>query len=127
VDEFSRYVFETLRKDEEFVLERGQSDGDPSTILALAPVAGHLVPGSAERLEREYSLRDELGSDWAARPLTLGRREGRPMPGQTGRNKRARGGFRFFQGRAIVGLTMGHNGEYSPTECERGATAQNRT
>ncbi len=63
MDELSRYVFETLRKDEEFVLERGQSDGDPSTILALAPVAGHLVPGSAERLEHEYSLRDELGSD----------------------------------------------------------------
>ena len=77
MDELSRYVFETLRKDEEFVLERGQSDGDPSTILALAPVAGHLVPGSAERLEHEYSLRDELGSDWAARPLALTHREGR--------------------------------------------------
>jgi serine/threonine protein kinase len=39
----------------------------------------HSVPGILERLEHEYSLRDELDSDWAARPLTLVRREGRTM------------------------------------------------
>jgi len=78
VDELSRYVFETLRQDEEFVLQRGQSDIDLSTILVVAPSSGHPVPAILERLEHEYSLRDELDADWAARPLALVRREGRP-------------------------------------------------
>jgi PAS domain S-box-containing protein len=76
----SNYVFETLREDEEFVFCRGRSDDDePPTILAITPVSEHPVPGILERLEHEYSLRAELDSDWAARPLTLVRREGRPM------------------------------------------------
>jgi serine/threonine protein kinase len=79
VIELSRYVFETLREDEEFVLERGQGDRDLSAILVVAPVSEHPVPGILERLEHEYALRNELNSDWAARPLTLVRREGRPM------------------------------------------------
>ena len=58
--ELSRYVFETLREDEEFVLDRGQSDGDLSAILVVAPVSEHPGPGILERLEHEYSLRDEL-------------------------------------------------------------------
>jgi hypothetical protein len=50
------------------------------------------------------------------------------MSHQTNRTQktRARASFWFLQGRAIVGLTMGLNGEYSPTKCERGPTAQNR-
>ena len=52
---------------------------DLSAILVVAPVSEHPVPGILERLEHEYALRDELDSDWAARPLTLARREGRPM------------------------------------------------
>jgi serine/threonine protein kinase len=79
VIELSRYVFETLREDEEFVLERGQGDGDLSGILVVAPVSKHPVPGILERLEHEYALRNELNSDWAARPLALVRHEGRPM------------------------------------------------
>jgi PAS domain S-box-containing protein len=76
----SRYVFETLREDEEFAFCRGRrNDGGLPTILSVAPVSEHPVPGSLERLEHEYSLRDELDSEWAARPLTLLRREGRPM------------------------------------------------
>ena len=75
--ELSRYVFETLREDEEFVLERGQGDGDLSAILVVAPVSEHPVPGILKRLEHEYALRNELNSDWAARPLTLVHREGR--------------------------------------------------
>ena len=77
--ELSRYVFETLRQDEEFVLQRGQSDRDLSSILAVASASDHPVPAILERLEHEYSLRDELNSDWAARPLTLVRREDRPV------------------------------------------------
>jgi serine/threonine protein kinase len=78
--ELSRYAFETLREDEEFVLCRGQRDqGEPATILSIAPVSEHPVPAILERLEHQYALRDELDSDWAARPLTLVRREGRPL------------------------------------------------
>src|SRR5882757_10079398 len=78
--ELSRYVFETLREDEEFAFCRGRrDDGELLTILLVAPVSEHPVPAVLERLEHEYSLRPELDSDWAARPLTLARREGRPM------------------------------------------------
>ena len=77
--ELSRYVFETLREDEEFVLDRGQSEGDLSAILVVTPVSEHPVPGILERLEHEYSLRDELDSNWAVPPLALARREGRTM------------------------------------------------
>ena len=80
VIELSRYVFETLREDEEFAFCRGRWDeGELSTMLSLAPVAEHPDPAILERLEHEYSLRDELDSDWAARPLALVRREGWPM------------------------------------------------
>ncbi len=78
--ELSRYAFETLRQDEEFAFCRGRrDDGQLPTILLVAPVSEHPVPAILERLEHEYSLRDELDSEWAARPLTLVRREGRPM------------------------------------------------
>jgi len=58
VIELSRYVFETLREDEEFVLERGQGDGDLSAILVVAPLSEHPVPGILERLEHEYALQN---------------------------------------------------------------------
>jgi serine/threonine protein kinase len=78
--ELSRYVFETLREDAEFAFCRGRKDeGELPTILLAAPVSEHPVPAILERLQHEYSLREELDSDWAARPLTLVRHEGWPM------------------------------------------------
>ena len=77
--ELPKYVLETLREDEEFVLVRGQGDRDLSAILVVTPVSERPAPEILDRLEHEYSLRAELDSDWAARPLTLARREGRPM------------------------------------------------
>jgi serine/threonine protein kinase len=78
--ELSRYVFETLREDEEFAFCRGRrDDGELPIILSLTPVSEHPVPAILARLEQEYALRDELDSDWAARPLSLVRREGQPM------------------------------------------------
>ena len=57
VIELSRYVFETLREDEEFAFCRGRWDeGELSTMLSLAPVAEHPDPAILERLEHEYSL-----------------------------------------------------------------------
>src|ERR1700740_3050248 len=78
VIELSQFVFETLREDEEFVVRRGRRhNGELSTILLVAPVSEYPVPPSVERLEHEYSLREELDSDWAARPLALVQRDGR--------------------------------------------------
>src|SRR5271165_4551834 len=77
--ELSRYVFETLREEGDFALCRGRKDGELPTILLVAPVSEYPALGSLERLEHEYSLRGELDSDWAVRPLTLARREGRTM------------------------------------------------
>jgi PAS domain S-box-containing protein len=78
VIELSRYVFETLREDEGLAFCRGRrDDGDPATILLVRPVSQHPVPGILKRLEHEYGLQAELDSDWAVRPLTLVRRDGR--------------------------------------------------
>jgi PAS domain S-box-containing protein len=78
--DLSGYRFEKLREDEELALFRGRSnDDDLPAILLTGPVSEHPVPGTLERLEHAYSLRDELDSDWAVRPLALTQREGRPM------------------------------------------------
>src|SRR6266404_9086478 len=80
MSELSRYVFETLREDEGFAFCRGRkNDGELPTILLVAPFSEHPVPAILERLEHEYSLRDELDSDWAARPLALAHREDRTI------------------------------------------------
>jgi hypothetical protein len=70
-------VFETPREDWELALYRDRRDGELPTILLVAPVSEHPVPGILERLQHECALRDELDSEWVARPLTLARREGR--------------------------------------------------
>jgi serine/threonine protein kinase len=71
VIELSTYVFDALRKDEEFILYRGRSTDDASQVLVLSPVAEYPTPESLKRLEHEYSLREELDSAWAARPIGL--------------------------------------------------------
>src|SRR5271165_3355089 len=78
--EVLKFAFETLRQDEELALYRGRrGDGEPPTVLLVAPLSEYPALGSWERLEHEYALRGELDSDWAVRPLTLARREGRTM------------------------------------------------
>src|ERR1700678_276502 len=78
--DLSRYQFEKVLEGEEFALFRGTSnDVDLPTILLVGAVSEHPVPGALERLEHAYSLRDELDSDWAARPLPLIHQEGRPV------------------------------------------------
>jgi serine/threonine protein kinase len=73
----SRYVLEALRKDEEFILYRGQSQDDTSQVLVLSPVAEYPRPESLKRLEHAYSLKEELDPAWAARPVGLARNWGR--------------------------------------------------
>jgi PAS domain S-box-containing protein len=73
VIELSKYVLEALRKDKEFNLYRGRSEDDSSQILVLSPVVEYPALESLKRLEHEYSLREELDTAWAARPLTIAR------------------------------------------------------
>ena len=77
--DLSQYVLEALRTDEEFVLFRGSHSnhfGLPS-ILLLAPVSMRPAPETLKKIEHEYSLRDELDSAWAVRPLALSEQRGR--------------------------------------------------
>ena len=69
--ELSKYLFEMLRKDEEFNLYRGRTEDDTSQILVLSPVAEYPAPEALKRLEHEYSLKEELDSAWAARPIAI--------------------------------------------------------
>jgi len=75
--QLSRHVPETLWEDRDFVLSRSTLSDERTPVLVLAPASERPAPGIIARLEHEYSLRDELDSDSAARPLTLVRREGR--------------------------------------------------
>src|SRR4030088_3206532 len=77
--QLSRHVLETLWEDGDFVLSRTTLADETTSVLVLATASEQPAPGIIARLEHEYSLRDELDSDWAARPITLVRREGRPM------------------------------------------------
>ena len=74
----SEYVLEPVRKDEEFVLYRGEHRGrtDAPSVLVLAPVSARPAPESLQKLKHEYSLRDELDSAWAVRPLALSQHRG---------------------------------------------------
>jgi hypothetical protein len=56
VIELSTYALQALRKDEEFILYRGRSQGDPAHILVLSPIAEYPTPESRnlKRLEHEY-------------------------------------------------------------------------
>jgi PAS domain S-box-containing protein len=71
VIELSRYVVEPLRKDENYILYRGRSQYDASQILALSPLAEYPAPEILKRLEHEYSLREELDPEWAARAIAM--------------------------------------------------------
>jgi PAS domain S-box-containing protein len=73
VIELSRYLFEALRKDEEFILYRGQSKEEASQILVLSPAGQRPTPESLKRLEHEYSLKEELDPAWATRPIAIAR------------------------------------------------------
>ena len=79
--ELSEYVLEPLRKDEEFILYRGQrrNQVDAPSVLLLAPVSTRPAPESLKRMEHESSLRAELDLSWAVRPLALSQLNGQTM------------------------------------------------
>jgi PAS domain S-box-containing protein len=71
--DLTRNVFETLRRDEEFVLYRGRNIDDASQILLLSPATVSPGPIILRRLENEYSLKEELDPAWSVRPMALAR------------------------------------------------------
>src|SRR6266481_5931207 len=75
---FSDYILEPIRKDEEVVLSRGKDPGrtDAPSVLLMSPVSKQPSPGTLKKLENEYSLKDELNSAWAVRPLALSHESG---------------------------------------------------
>jgi len=79
--ELSEYILEPIRKDEEFVLYRGDhgSHTDAPSVLVLAPVTSRPTLESLKKIEHEYSLRDELDSAWAVRPLAVSQHRGQPV------------------------------------------------
>ncbi len=76
--ERSHSVLESLWEDGEFILSRAVRDGDRSPILLETPALAQPAPGSLQRLEHAYGLREELDPAWAARPLELVWNQGRP-------------------------------------------------
>ena len=80
--ELSEYHLERLRKDEEFLLYRGQprrqTDARLPSVLVVAPVAEHPAPTSLRRMEHEYALRAELNSERTI--LMLEDLGGKPQP-----------------------------------------------
>ncbi len=83
VMELSEYTFETLRRDEDFIIYRGHhrrpTVASPSSILAMTPVSECPSLASLTRMKHEYSFKAELDTDWAVRPLALTPHEGRTM------------------------------------------------
>jgi hypothetical protein len=69
------YSFEPLRQDGEFILSRGKRQ---ASLLLLSATSDRPLPTTRERLKHTYSLRDELDSAWATRPLDLAERRGIP-------------------------------------------------
>ena len=71
--ELSTRVFEVLRKDEDFILYRGRSNGDAPQVLVLSPALEYPTPEIPKRSEHEYSLREDLDAMWAVRPIAIAR------------------------------------------------------
>src|ERR1700757_4868488 len=77
--QLSKRQLQTLWKSGDLVLSRSTLADEETSVLVLASASERPAPATIARLEHEYSLRDELDSDWAARPLALNHRAGRPM------------------------------------------------
>ena len=67
--------------DEEFVLYRAQHSSERGlpSVLVLAPASKHPPLATLKKIEHEYSLRHELDSAWAVRPLALSEQRGQTM------------------------------------------------
>ncbi len=73
-----QYVLGPVRKDEEFILYRGKPSNRAGShsVLQLTPVSTRPGLETLKKIDHEYSLRDELDSVWAVRPLALPQQRG---------------------------------------------------
>jgi PAS domain S-box-containing protein len=71
--DLSQLITEPLRNDEEFILSRGEYSNLAGTLSVLLLAAASTLPAleTLRKIENEYSLRDELDSAWAVRPVAL--------------------------------------------------------
>jgi PAS domain S-box-containing protein len=76
--DLSRYAFEALRQDEEFVLSRGTRDDGLPPLLMVAPAVENPAPEIITRFEHAYALRNELDPASVARPAALVHHDGLP-------------------------------------------------
>lgn len=75
--EVSRYIFEPLRRDDDFILYRSHSRLEEQTsLLLLASIVTRPPIDTIRKIENEYSLRGERGDSWAVKPLTLSKYNG---------------------------------------------------
>ena len=75
----SGWQTEIVRRGAEFVLYRVRQPGVAQARLALTPASDAPASSSLAQLQLEFSLREELDPQWAARPLEMLRHEGRPF------------------------------------------------
>ena len=69
----SELPLNVLREDEEFIVYRGEHSSRPgsASVLLVAPSSSQPSVETLRKLDYEYSLRNELDSAWAARPLAV--------------------------------------------------------
>jgi serine/threonine protein kinase len=81
--DISQYRLETLHQDAEFILSRGllqtEAKASPHSILVLSPVMERPAPATIQKIEHEFSLKDELNRAWAIRPSALTQQQSRTM------------------------------------------------
>ncbi|HTY23622.1 MAG TPA: PAS domain S-box protein [Desulfomonilaceae bacterium] len=75
----SDYLLEPLHTDGGFILYRGRRDSTTPAILVLVPVLEHPGPATLAYIRQAYSLKAELNSEWAVRPLGLTQLQGRTV------------------------------------------------
>ena len=72
--DLSGYVLQPIREDSEFVLYRARAKTlEPSSILLLSPLSSRPSLETLRKIDHEYSMKGELDSAWAVRPLALSR------------------------------------------------------
>jgi PAS domain S-box-containing protein len=83
VMDLSQYRLEVLQQDGEFILYRGlrhsKAGTGPPSVLALSPVKERPAPATIEKIEHEFSLKEELSPAWAIRPIALTQQQSRTM------------------------------------------------
>jgi len=74
--QLSGYSLDRLSDDGEFILYRAHAkQQELPPFLLLAPASTRPSPETLKKIEHQYSLRSELDSAWAARPLSLSERD----------------------------------------------------